>query len=94
MGNLSSLIQKEWKMNIGVVGAGVAGLTAAHLLSKRYNITLIEKEKELETAGLSPEEIEYEKANWYLLESQRYTKANSYDFQSQCTILSSTFMFF
>ena len=34
-------------MNIGVVGAGVAGLTAAHLLSKKYNITLIEKDKRI-----------------------------------------------
>ena len=34
-------------MNIGIVGAGVAGLTAAHLLSKKYNITLIEKDKRI-----------------------------------------------
>ena len=29
-------------MKIGVVGAGVAGLTAAHLLSQKYDVTLIE----------------------------------------------------
>ena len=34
-------------MNIGVIGAGVAGLTAANLLSEKYNITLIEKEKRI-----------------------------------------------
>ena len=34
-------------MNIGVVGAGVAGLTAANLLSEKYNVTLIEKEKRI-----------------------------------------------
>ena len=34
-------------MNIGVVGAGVAGLTAANLLSEKYNVTLIEKKKRI-----------------------------------------------
>ena len=34
-------------MNIGVIGAGVAGLTAANLLSEKYNVTLIEKEKRI-----------------------------------------------
>ena len=34
-------------MNIGVVGAGVAGLTAAYLLSKKHKVTLIEKEKRI-----------------------------------------------
>ena len=34
-------------MNIGVIGAGVAGLTAAHLLSKKHKVTLIEKEKRI-----------------------------------------------
>jgi uncharacterized protein len=29
-------------MKIGVVGAGVAGLTASHLLSQKYDVTLIE----------------------------------------------------
>ena len=47
MDHLTPLIQKELKMNIGVVGAGVAGLTAANLLSKKYNVTLIEKNKRI-----------------------------------------------
>ena len=34
-------------MKIGVIGAGVAGLTAAHLLSKKHEITLIEKNKRI-----------------------------------------------
>ena len=34
-------------MKIGVIGAGVAGLTAAHILSKKHEITLIEKEKRI-----------------------------------------------
>ena len=34
-------------MNIGVIGAGVAGLTAANLLSEKYNVTLIEKKKRI-----------------------------------------------
>ena len=34
-------------MKIGIIGAGVAGLTAAYLLSKKYNITLIERNKRL-----------------------------------------------
>ena len=34
-------------MKIGVIGAGVAGLTAAYLLSKKHKITLIEKEKRI-----------------------------------------------
>ena len=34
-------------MKIGVVGAGVAGLTAAHLLSKKHQVTLIEKQKRI-----------------------------------------------
>ena len=34
-------------MNIGVVGAGVAGLTAAYLLSKKHKVTLIEIEKRI-----------------------------------------------
>ena len=38
-------------MNIGIIGAGVAGLTAAHLLSEKYNVTLIEKQKRI--GGLS-----------------------------------------
>ena len=29
--------------NIGIIGAGVAGLTAAYLLQKKHNITLFEK---------------------------------------------------
>ena len=32
-------------MNIGIIGAGVAGLTAAHLLSEKHNVTLIENKK-------------------------------------------------
>lgn len=34
-------------MKIGIIGAGVAGLTAAYLLSEKYNITLIERNKRL-----------------------------------------------
>ena len=34
-------------MNIGVIGAGVAGLTSAHLLSKKHKVTLIEKQPDL-----------------------------------------------
>ena len=34
-------------MNIGIIGAGVAGLTAAHLLSEKHNVTLIEKQKRI-----------------------------------------------
>ena len=34
-------------MNIGIIGAGVAGLTAAYLLSEKYNVTLIEREKRI-----------------------------------------------
>ena len=34
-------------MKIGVIGAGVAGLSAAHLLSKKHEITLIEKNKRI-----------------------------------------------
>ena len=34
-------------MKIGVIGAGVAGLTAAHLLSKKHEITLIEENKRI-----------------------------------------------
>ncbi|OIR23615.1 MAG: hypothetical protein BEU00_00025 [Marine Group III euryarchaeote CG-Epi3] len=34
-------------MKIGVVGAGVAGLTAAHLLSQKYDVTLIESENRI-----------------------------------------------
>lgn len=33
---------KQEKLNIGVVGAGVAGIVAAHILSKKHNVTLIE----------------------------------------------------
>jgi uncharacterized protein len=29
--------------NIGIIGSGVAGLTAAYLLQRKYNITLFEK---------------------------------------------------
>ena len=32
-------------MKIGVVGAGVAGLTASYLLSKKHEVTLIEKKE-------------------------------------------------
>ncbi len=34
-------------MKIGIIGAGVAGLTAAHLLSEKHHITLIERNKRL-----------------------------------------------
>ena len=34
-------------MKVGIIGAGVAGLTAAYLLSEKYNITLIERNKRL-----------------------------------------------
>ena len=34
-------------MKIGVVGAGVAGLTAAHLLSQKYDVTLVESENRI-----------------------------------------------
>ena len=39
-----------------------------------------DKEKELAATGLSSDDIEYEKKNWYLLEALRYTVANSFDF--------------
>ena len=32
---------------IGVIGAGISGITAAWLLSRRYSVTLIEKESRL-----------------------------------------------
>jgi len=31
------------RLSIGVVGSGVAGLTAAHILSRRHDVTIIEK---------------------------------------------------
>ena len=34
-------------MKIGIVGAGVAGLTAAHLLSQKHDVTLIEIKKRI-----------------------------------------------
>ena len=34
-------------MKIGVIGSGVAGLTAAHLLSKKHEVTLIEKKERI-----------------------------------------------
>ena len=34
-------------MKIGIIGAGVAGLTAAYLLSEKHNVTLIERNKRL-----------------------------------------------
>ena len=34
-------------MKIGIVGAGVAGLTAAHLLSQKHDVTLIESKKRI-----------------------------------------------
>ena len=34
-------------MNIGIIGAGVAGLTAAYLLSEKHSVTLIEKQKRI-----------------------------------------------
>ena len=33
--------------SIGVIGAGISGITAAWLLSRRYSVTLIEKESQL-----------------------------------------------
>jgi predicted NAD/FAD-binding protein len=33
--------------NIGVVGGGISGITTAWLLSRRYSVTLIEKEPQL-----------------------------------------------
>lgn len=32
-------------MNICVIGTGISGLTCAHLLTKKYNVTLIEKQE-------------------------------------------------
>jgi len=37
-------------------------------------------QKELEKKGLSKEEIDFEKDNWFLLEAKRITIPNSYDF--------------
>jgi DNA-directed RNA polymerase II subunit RPB3 len=37
-------------------------------------------QKELEKKGLSKEEIDFEKANWFLLEAKRITIPNSFDF--------------
>jgi uncharacterized protein len=34
-------------LNIGVIGGGISGITAAWLLSRRYSVTLIEKEPQL-----------------------------------------------
>ncbi len=34
-------------MKIGIIGAGVAGLTAAYLLSEKHSVTLIERNKRL-----------------------------------------------
>ena len=34
-------------MEVAIIGAGVAGLTAAHILSKKHNITLIEKDERI-----------------------------------------------
>ena len=57
-------------MNIGVIGAGVAGLTAANLLSEKYNITLIEKEKRIGghtntiNVEVSDEELEERRKGW------------------------------
>ena len=34
-------------MKIGIVGAGVAGLTAAHLLSQKHDVTLVESKKRI-----------------------------------------------
>lgn len=39
-----------------------------------------EKENEYKIKGLSIDEIEYEKKNWYLLQALRYTVPNSFDF--------------
>lgn len=47
---------------------------------KWYNI-----QKELEKKGLSKEEIEFEKDNWFLLDGKRITIPNSYDFVIEST---------
>jgi len=39
-----------------------------------------DKEKEYNASGMSADDIEYEKKNWYLLEAYRYTVPNSFDF--------------
>jgi len=39
-----------------------------------------DKEKELDASGMNAAEIEYEKQNWYMLESQRHYVPNSFDF--------------
>lgn len=33
---------------IAIIGAGVSGMSAAHFLKDRYNVTVFEKEKTLE----------------------------------------------
>tara|TARA_Y100000992_G_scaffold302429_1_gene276532 strand:+ start:7554 stop:8666 length:1113 start_codon:yes stop_codon:yes gene_type:complete len=48
--------------------------------SERAALAWAEKEKELQSTGNTPEIIEYERKNWYLLEAQRYYKSNSFDF--------------
>ena len=36
-------MNKNDKLNIAVIGSGISGLTTAHLLSRKHNITLFEK---------------------------------------------------
>lgn len=43
MGHDSSMAAYEEQVRIAVIGAGIAGITAAHLLSKRHDVTLIER---------------------------------------------------
>ena len=40
-------INAEPQKRVAVIGSGIAGLTAAHLLSRRYHVTLIEREEVL-----------------------------------------------
>ena len=40
-------VNAEPQKRVAVIGSGIAGLTAAHLLSRRYHVTLIEREEVL-----------------------------------------------
>jgi predicted NAD/FAD-binding protein len=45
--NRNANIMSNTTLNIGVIGGGISGITAAWLLSRQYSVTLIEKEAQL-----------------------------------------------